>query len=512
MMKRFMQYAVACAVVLSLVSFAAAQSRPEPVTRMGDWVEISPDVMMNFLYSNNIYYRWTDNLDFEEDRKDATNSGNPDSSILRLGEGDHLVTEARFGWDMRYKKNLRARMFFEAEIVMDGAQVDSDTDGIHIERFWIDYKMPGTPVRMRVGAWLWSSDLAREVADDDPGFHLFIEQGPLQIWLAAIVEEESSLGPADGSGTGTNETNDNDHMRYLFNIRYTSKPHTVCLCINFERDRNRDDGATEHDYVVIHPGYNGKVGPVTILAQFNVGFGEATNEVTNDDYDIFTWGAVAAVDIDLGMVHPILGIIVGSADDDNNDEDLNGYFGMADNEINLTGFGGPFTVQDGGVINDWIVAPAGAPIAGGATGHHTVYSAFNDKIANGVNTQSDGSGGVLSPLSNPGTLALVAGAKIFPTAGHEIRVWYVYWSMLDSKIVEQATGENIDEALFHEIGVKWLWTLNKHFSFRPRAYVIIPADGAKDIAETQNICGDGTEECDGDDIGFAGEIRFRATF
>ena len=44
---------------------------------------------------------------------------------------------------------------------------------------------------MRVGAWLWNFDIARQVADDDPGIHFFLEFSKFEIdnWLKKIEEK-----------------------------------------------------------------------------------------------------------------------------------------------------------------------------------------------------------------------------------------------------------------------------------------------------------------------------------
>jgi hypothetical protein len=88
-------------------------------------------------------------------------------------------------------KNLTLYLLFEHQRVMDGNLIDdrsnstnpggtdvfgraasTENPGFHTERYWIDYKFAGTPLRMRVGADLWQQDQAALVGDDDPRFAL----------------------------------------------------------------------------------------------------------------------------------------------------------------------------------------------------------------------------------------------------------------------------------------------------------------------------------------------------
>ncbi len=99
-------------------------------------------------------------------------------------------------------------------------------------------------------------------------------------------------------------------------------------------------------------------------------------------------------------------------------------------------------------------------------------------------------------------------------------MWYIYHAMLDADIVEDAIQQqggsgSVDEQLFHEIGVRWIWTVNKHFQVIPRGYIILPGGGTEDVAETEFTCGSnggGTDQCDGDDTALVGEIRMRVRF
>ena len=74
MMKRIVYAMLLCAAALSIASIAAAQSTPTPVTRMGDFIEISDDVFMNLIFTTQWSYVTSTNNDFEDDIQDRTSS------------------------------------------------------------------------------------------------------------------------------------------------------------------------------------------------------------------------------------------------------------------------------------------------------------------------------------------------------------------------------------------------------------------------------------------------------
>jgi hypothetical protein len=518
-MKRVVHVVLACAVVLAIGAIAVAQEPLVPVVRMGDWVEIGDEVFMNLVFSNTIYYRTTTNLDFEDRIQDRTNSNDPSSSTNRVRQGDHLASEARFGFDVRYQKNLTAQMLFEQENIFDGTNIDVDDDAVHVERFWVDYRFPDTPFRFRVGSWIQTLDIAGMWYDDDPAAYIFAEFGNLELRLSAQIEEESSRAGGQRPGfTGTQQvTNDNDEIRYEVALTYTTKPHKFGLYGVWHRDRFEEgEGQVENDYVVAALGWTGTLGPVTGWVQGNVGFGEARSDnplAVRDSLDIFTWSAIAIAELNLGKIRPVVGVIVGSADDDPNDGDLNGFFSHVHAEISgttvVTGWG----VSEGAVIggDDTISAPALAPVGGGHGGHHTVNSVFNDVLGNDAHPGYPG-----HSLSNPGTLSFVAGVKILPFKGHQLSLWYLYDAMLETDLLTalaptDAAGNplNYSKSLFHEIGFRWNWQVNKHFDIEPKGYIVIPADGAKDIASTVDC---GGSPCEGEDIALVGQLQFRAIF
>jgi hypothetical protein len=538
--------------VLSLAAAAMAQSTaPKPVVRVGNWVEVGDDVFVHFILSNTMEYQTTTNLDFERKIQDGTASANGQSSATYIGQGDHFQNEARIGLDFKYKKNLEAQVLYETQTVYDGTNIDAtDTNTNHIERFWIDYKFAGTPFRARIGAWLYGPDIAQLRQDDDPGLHLWADFGNFSFKFGAIIEDSSSLEFDNRNANRAfpnnfvRYTNDNNDIHYEFLFNYTSKPHKFCLCIFWDRDRmEAGKGQTEADYVQIMPGWDGSFGPIQAMAQAAIGFGTAKDagfdnivdpaaRPTRDSLDIFTWAFLASAELDLGMIHPVLGVVVGSGDDDPSDGKLRGYSPFTTDEVTGTGAATGFDVASSGwsIQGDYrFDPPAEASIAGTrANGFKGSSGLFNNRL--GWNAHRDVQGGTSAnpawtsmPFSNPGTLKLLAGVKILPAPAHQINVWYVYTSILEPDLLNRAseagvaayrqaiTGNTIDfsSSLFHEIGAEWVWSLNKYFQINPRGFVVIPNQGAKDIASTV-ACG--TAPCEGNDVALVGAIQLRAVF
>jgi hypothetical protein len=124
--------------------------------------------------------------------------------------------------------------------------------------------------------------------------------------------------------------------------------------------------------------------------------------------------------------------------------------------------------------------------------------------------------------SNPGTLVIPAGVRLFPLKGHQITGWYVYRAVVDSALLEAAfirgtdpgfTGR-IHKTLYHEVGGFWMWTLNPHFDIRLSGNIGIPGQATKDLARLAdcNPTVAGHQPCQGEDLALKAEARFRARF
>jgi hypothetical protein len=299
------------------------------------------------------------------------------------------------------------------------------------------------------------------------------------------------------------------------------------------------------------------------------------------NYDILAGSAVAYGEVDLGIVRPFLMVLWGSADGDPTDHKLRGFNPYPYNTtIQMTGtpwfahldtsnafardYGCPARFQGLGVanVNTPAVASATNPGAPGITGRsgpqfpasdprqvlagqqnpyatgigvtgsspgagfnecsHTVTDPFNDRFGN------DSHLGISTALSNPGTLMLPIGIRVFPLKGYEINAWYLYRMMLDTTVLEAAFApelavrspgdRRIRKGEYQEIGGSVLWTLNSNFDIRLAGNIAIPLGGYIDLAHLANCNAGGagvyaaSARCGGHDPALRGEVRFRARF
>jgi len=586
-MKRLMQAVLACAVVLAVVSVVAAQQVPQPVVRLGNWLEVGNEVFMHIIATSEVHYKTTHNYDFENAIRDRVPSRSPQATTPQVGEGDVTWAQNRLGVEARYQKNLMFYLLFEHRQIFDGNTIDdrsnasnpggtdifgraasTENPSFHTERYWIDYKFPGTPLRMRVGADLWTQDQAGLIGDDDPRFALFGEFGDFDLMAAAVIQNEAQrLGLQ----------NDNDFVYYTFSAGYNLKPHRLQLDVTYFRDRwsgadlagttttRTGDPMTpftyegqQYDSVLIMGSWSGRVGPVRGLLQGNVLTGTARGgtgripgslppgTIPGRSYDILAFAAVAYAEVDLGVVRPFVGLVFGTADGDPTDDRLRGFATLPQGEITLI-TGTPFfshldtspafagrrdygcpgrfnglPSRFGGVAGNRSAVGTFVTAASAAGGfgecNHTVGNPFNDRLGRPSHP------GINTTYSNPGTLVIPAGLKVFPVKGHEITGWYVYRGMIDTRLLELAfapelAGRSIRKDIYHELGGYWQWTLNPHFDFRLAGGIGIPAGAFRDLARLANCNtvgpgGVGTpfRACEGEDVALRGEARFRARF
>jgi hypothetical protein len=544
-MKRLTQLALACMIALSMVPLVAAQEAAQPVVRLGDWVEIGPEAFMNIIATSDFRYRTTQNYDFEDRIQDRVPERDPNSTLTQDQECDCMWIEARIGADFRYQKNLQFQILFEHQTFQDGNLSDgrsvndnnpggtdifgrgaeSEGEAVNLERVWLDYQFPGTPVNIRVGFDLWALDQARFIRDDDPRFAVFARFGPkqeLELQAAAVIQNESAR---------IGLTNDSDFVYYTFGASYNMRPHRIAVHGAYFRDKflGSQNGAfrgQQIDSVLIMPSWTGTIGPLRGLLQGAVTFGTAdSSTVVGREYDIFNWAAAAYFDVTLGIVRPFVGIVYASGDDDSTDNDLKGFASNPQRDSGTNFAGGTLEHLDRsiGLGQRDLTSPARASllssnaglrrVLGGAGNFeygHTVGVPFNDRLANQEHA------GVNTTYSNPGTFMPFAGVTIFPVKGHEINLWYLYKSMTETRMLRQAAGPGIDfdKGMYHEMAVVWEWTLSRHFDIRLSGSVLLPGEGSKDIARTVdcNVDLPGVQGCEAKDPALWGEARFRALF
>jgi hypothetical protein len=524
------------------------------VIRLGDWVEIGNEAFMNIIASGDMRFNVSHNLDFEDNTRDRSNNRDPFDTAMHDQEGDHFYVEARLGADFRYQKNFRFQILFEWQGSLDGNLIDdrhndanpggtdifgraavSEDESTNLERIWLQYTFEGTPLRIHIGPDLWTSDQAGVISDDDPRFGFYLDlPNDLEIGAWAVLQTTSQrLGLQ----------NDNDFWYYVAHLAFKgAKPFVFGLDAVYFRERATGApncaavtapaaacsgglGALvgqQTDTVLIMPSFSGSFGPITALLQPMIIWGTVDSSTAVDtEYDVFAWGGVGYLEANLGVVRPFVGVIIGSGDDEV-DEDLHGFAPLPQREITIITGSRFFEHLDTttAIGSRDIVNPARHPdpVFGGQEFGHTVGNPFNDRIANlehpGVNTT----------YGNPGTLVIPAGLKIAPAKGHELVLAYIYRAMLETDIIEDVLGINVSKELYHEAHLVWEWTLSRHFDIRLSGSVLIPGGGVKDIAEnstatatsqagaTTGGVGGGGCPCEGEDLAFKGQARFRARF
>lgn len=556
-MKRIFQLACVLSVTLIGASLALAQQSAQPVVRLGNWIEVGNEVFMHIIGTADIRYRTTQNRDFESNIRDRTPSRSPGDSNNHEGTSDLAYAELRLGAEFRYQKSLMMQLLFEHQQVFDGNLIDdranttnpggtdifgraasTENPGFHVERFWIDYKFLGTPLRMRVGTDLWRLDQAGLVGDDDPRFAVFGDFGNFDVMAAAVIELESQrLGL----------TNDNDYTYYTFSGGYNFKPHRVQLDVVYNRERfngaDTQAGAVgfrgqKSDTVTVIGSWKGKLGPVSGLLQGmaavgqvrgGTGVGLPAGTLPGRDYDVLAFGAVAVAEVDLGMVRPFVGAVFGTGDGDPTDNKLQGFYVLANpSSGGAIGEIFPGAEPSSGFRRRDYLCPAGMTSAtarpgGGsaAIGNavfsgvdqcgHTVDQPYNDRI--GVRSHL----GVQTVYSNPGTLAVPVGLRVFPLKGHEVSGWYLYKQFMSTRLLEIAYNlpqGSIRKIQYHELGAFWQWTLNPHFDIRLAGQLAFAGTGYKDLGKLAdcNPAVAGTQACQADDLALSAEARFRARF
>jgi hypothetical protein len=248
---------------------------------------------------------------------------------------------------------------------------------------------------------------------------------------------------------------------------------------------------------------------------------------------------VGYVEADLGIAKPFVAFVFGTPDGDPTDRELHGFspaaqqdvtqitgvswFEHLDTSTNFAGRDYACPARSAGVRTaaNAVTGPQaiGARVLGGNGEdecNHTVSNPFNQRL--GFNSHL----GISSSYSNPGTLVVAPGVKVYPLKGHEVVGYYVYRAMLNTALLERAfvvgvdpgfTGK-FDKAQVHEVGGYWQWTLNPHFDIRLSGAAAFLGDGFKDLAQLSdcnpNVAG--TQSCGGKSTALKGEARFRARF
>jgi hypothetical protein len=155
---------------------------------------------------------------------------------------------------------------------------------------------------------------------------------------------------------------------------------------------------------------------------------------------------------------------------------------------------------------------------------HTVGNPWNDRIGNFTHQ------GVFTPYSNPGTLLIPVGLRVFPLRGYELNFWYAYKQWMNSHALNVAfapellarSQDGIGKTQYHEFGATALWTINPNFDIRLMGDLAFAGEGYKDLANLA-ICSPGgiipagqtyatASQCGGKNVATRAELRFRGRF
>src|SRR5262245_47250109 len=91
--------------LLLTMSIATAQQVPQPMVRLGNFMEVGNDVFMHLIAATESNYTTVENSDFEKHVRDRPNSRFPDDTAAQVRESDALWFQNRLGVEFRYQKN-----------------------------------------------------------------------------------------------------------------------------------------------------------------------------------------------------------------------------------------------------------------------------------------------------------------------------------------------------------------------------------------------------------------------
>jgi hypothetical protein len=553
-MKRFVQLLLVGAMVLVVMSLAAAQEATQTVARVGNYIEVAPDVFMHIIATGDMRFRVGQQYDFEKRVQDRTANRDPSSTSVMSQDCDCMNFQAHFGVDMRYRKDLtfhlrfRHHQTYDANIADDrdtsttpggtdkfGREFEVEGEPMNLQQAQINYKFPGTPVQLRLGWQLYYVDQAGLLSDNSPRAGVFVNLDPLEFYAAATMQRESQRLGLLG---------DNDYLWYSFGVAYSLKPHRFQFDLVYFRDRFNGaamgttatdpsppstSGARSGlpgfqgqklDAVMLMPSWGGRLGPVSALLQGYIVLGTAKSSNlaavagNNRDFDLSAFGAIAYAEAELGIVAPYIGVAYGTGDNDPTDTKLKGFHFLPgqQNSSAITGTE-RFDHLDRAVSfgSRDFKTPANAAgsngVFGGDQWGHSVGHPFSDRLGNRAHP------GINTTLSNPGLILPFVGVKVFPAQGHEIDATYFYRALATSATIDVALNRSISNVLSHELNAQWMWTLSRYFDMRIAGSVVFPESGVKDIAQTSRTfpCTAGNP-CTGDDPLLFGEFRVRARF
>src|ERR671933_1846906 len=86
MARRLAQIALIGVLMLAVASLAAAQQEPQPVVRLGNFIQIGNDVWMHILATGDFRYQAVHNFDFQNRVRDRTPNRSAQSTVNQTGD------------------------------------------------------------------------------------------------------------------------------------------------------------------------------------------------------------------------------------------------------------------------------------------------------------------------------------------------------------------------------------------------------------------------------------------
>ena len=465
---------------------------------------------------------WAKNYDFNDDVSDPKWVADPEGYV-RDNYMSHIVY---FPVDFVKAGEWRAHVLFsyKASDFDQGKDANAnDFDGVdndrwRVERAYFEFKLNFLPVNawLGVGHDMWALDRiggAMVYFDDDPGIRFYGNVDKFTWDMKYIRKAEQT----DDASLGTDSNRDILAVKLGYDFGEVFKPHVF-----FAWDKNGamvpgpGDNTDLGSWDVYYIGANavGKIGAFMYQAEFVWQTGsvdirgegwELPNGKYEDDFDVNAWAALLNFQVDLAQWVPSLNkFVVGlggvyfSGDDDANDDDLEGFTGVA----SATRFFKPWEMGTlpvhganqqpviGSTIYGWNPVDWGVgPCAGGVNGYGGAHG------------------------DNPGLIAGVFTIDWMPVKKWNIKamVKYLRWDETEGIEYSLKDEKNLDKAPSIDEEIGWETSLMISYKIYPNVTLfggisaLFPGDGIDDINEVRY--GD-----DDSDVAYHGQLGVKFVF
>jgi hypothetical protein len=438
----------------------------------------------------------------------------------------YIRTEARLyftGEDKDKKWSLYSALEFDSAV--DQNEVDRRGRDYGLERLHGSIVIPGLEqVRFHAGWDIYYMDAVDAGAgfiygDDDPGFWFTGDFDSIEFQVGYHKKVEDNFLSRDeaefstGSSVSTKADNDRDlydamltyHINDDNEVRFMAlydvmKTRSTATLTGFT-----NKGADVETYR-LGLLYTGKIGIIEPEAEFVYQGGTADNialetgsaPAAGDDFDIKAYAAYADVAVNLTdlfgfKVMPHVGFMYTSGDDDGDDDDLEGYTGVANAQRFTPRFGGEDTIiGDGNTL-------LGTILYGYLP---EFYGSMGGTQQGGVATGGLANGSVGGRGDNPGMTLIGGGITIEPKEYISYRtnfMWFEWNEDFRATSFSQAAGVGVPATVEIDSGTagqQWSnslrISLNKHVHIFGNATLFWPGDAVKDV--TKEVYGEKADD------------------